>query len=414
MKKLNIIMQLSFSDYYLQKIHAGVIQADSEQYSIVQQMQLVYDLIEQYYTERSDFSFKDLNPFSSTKNKLDVQGIYLWGGVGRGKTYLLDMLFECLQQQQKLRLHFHRFMQLVHEFIKEQGEIEHPIKHVASHFAKKYKIICLDEIFVIDIGDAMILSELFKHLIAQGVTLLFTSNSPPTDLYKNGLQRARFLPAIELLLSSNKVIELKGEDDYRLHALEKVPVYQLSSDPDTMVSLESLFKAMAGVRLQEHRNDIIINFRCIPVVKWESGIIWFSFDMICDTNRDSSDYINIATFFHTVIVSDIYCLDADKDDAARRFINLVDVFYDRHINLVISAQTLPEKLYTGSRLQFEFSRTQSRLNEMQTHTYLSKNKLFKEMLDSVDTDIKSSKAFSEINNPTRFGDWVNNGRCSDF
>jgi len=414
---VNTAAPLSFVENYQQKIHSGILQVDSEQQQVVEQMQLMYEKIETFYRINSTFQIKQLLPFSFDKVQQSVQGIYLYGGVGRGKTFLLDLFFECLSLQNKLRLHFHRFMQVVHESIEDLGDIEAPLKQVAKRLAKKHNIICLDEMIVIDIADAMILSELFKYLIVYGVTLLFTSNTAPQDLYKNGLQRARFLPAIDLLSKNTMIIKIKGDDDYRLHALEKTVVYQLSSDTDTKEKMQRLFDIMAGVKLHQDRDDLIINYRSIPVKKWESGIVWFSFDMICNTHRDSSDYIRIATFFHTVMVSDIYHMDTEKDDVMRRFINMIDVFYDRHINLVVSAQIMPDKLYSGTRLQFEFSRTKSRLIEMQTKKYLSKNKIFKAMLEnqSINIDMEKERSDLEISDPTRFGDWLSNkGRCSDF
>jgi cell division protein ZapE len=415
-------VEKNFLKKYQDKITAGTLQADPEQLLVVQEMQRIHDKIESYYHPRLDNKIKHLlhldNLFSSEEDQQTIKGIYLWGGVGRGKTFLLDLFFECLTTKNKLRIHFHRFMQVIHETIEQLGDIEEPLKETAKIFAKKYQIICLDEIIVIDITDAMILAELFKQLLKYRVTLLFTSNTAPEDLYKNGLQRSRFLPTIKLLLSSNIIIKLGGENDYRLHALENTEVYQLSSNINTHKNIQSLYDFMTGgIKLHQHRNDLIINYRQIPVLKWESGIVWFSFDMICNTHRDSSDYIRIATFFSTVIVSDIYCLNTEQDDIARRFINMVDVFYDRHINLVVSAQSLPEQLYSGTRLHFEFSRTQSRLREMQTKKYLSKNKVFKEMLDKDLLEVKQGKIDnnSPCNDPTRFGDWVSNaGRCSDF
>ena len=409
--------QLSFAESYQQKICAGILQGDVEQQLVVEQMQITFEKIESFYQNYAAFKLKQMLPFSFETVAQPVQGIYLWGGVGRGKTFLLDMFFECLSLKNKLRLHFHHFMQMVHETMEGLGDIEEPLKKIAKRFAGKHKIICLDEIIVIDIADAMILSELFKYLIAYGVTLLFTSNSAPKNLYKNGLQRARFLPAIDLLSSSTDVIKIKGDEDYRLHALEKTKVYQLSSEMKAKENVEHLYNTIAGVKLHQGRDDLIINFRRIPVKKWESGIVWFSFDMICNTHRDSSDYIRIATFFHTVIVSDIYQMDAEKNDVMRRFINLVDIFYDRHINLIVSAQTMPEQLYSGKFLSFEFSRTKSRLYEMQTKKYLSKSKIFKEILDHqlIDINIEKQRAYIDSSDPTRFGDWRSkNERCNDF
>ncbi len=407
----------NFIENYQQKICSGFLQADIEQQLVVEQMQVIHEKIEDFYLNNSNFKIKQWFPFSLDKVEQPVQGIYLWGDVGRGKTFLLDLFFECLSLKNKLRLHFHRFMQIIHESIDDLGDIEDPLKKIAKRFASKYKIICLDEIIVIDIADAMILSELFKCLVSYGVTLLFTSNSAPQNLYKNGLQRARFLPAIDLLSTMTKVLEIKGEDDYRLHALEKTELYQLNANVNTNVNIENLYNSMAGIKLHQDRDDLIINYRCIPVKKWESGIVWFSFDMICNTHRDSSDYIRIAAFFHTVIISDVYTMDAEKDDVMRRFINMIDIFYDRHINLIISAQTMPEQLYSGKFLAFEYARTKSRLYEMQTKAYLSKSKVFKEILDNqlIDMNIEKQRAYIDSSDPTRLGGLFNDkGRGNDF
>jgi len=258
--------QLSFAENYQQKIQSGILQADSEQQRVVEKMQLAYDEIERFYQSNSDFKIQKLLPFSLDfsldKVQKPAKGIYLWGGVGRGKTFLLDMFFECLSLKNKLRIHFHRFMQIIHEYIEDLGDIEAPLKATAKHLANKHRIICLDEILVIDIADAMILSELFKHLIANGVTLLFTSNIAPENLYKNGLQRARFMPAIDLISASTVIIELKGDDDYRLHALEKTEVYQLNSDADAETNLQRIYDIMAGVKLHQDRLLFLVWICC--------------------------------------------------------------------------------------------------------------------------------------------------------
>ncbi|MCU7837382.1 MAG: cell division protein ZapE [gamma proteobacterium symbiont of Taylorina sp.] len=410
--------QISFAETYQNKIDSGLLITDSEQQCIVQKMQLIYEEIETLCYSNSNFNMKNLLSFSLDKLQQSVQGIYLWGGVGRGKTFLLDMFFECLTFNNKLRLHFHRFMQIIHESIEELGDIENPLKQTAKNLAQKYKVIYLDEVAIIDIADAMILAELLKYLISNDVILLFTSNTVAENLYKNGLQRARFLPAIDLISACTVIIEIKGDEDYRLNALERVKVYQLTSAENTDTNLQGLYDSLSGgIKLHQDRDDLMINYRHIPVKKWESGIVWFSFDMLCNTHRDSSDYIHIAAFFHTVIISDIYCLNTEHDDIVRRFINLIDIFYDRHINVIISAQTTPDQLYSGKRLQFEFSRTRSRLVEMQTKKYLSKNKKFKVILENklFNMDLNKDKVCREINDPTRFGDWVSSkGRCSDF
>jgi cell division protein ZapE len=413
---MTTITNTLFISLYQNKLDNDELETDKEQEIVVNKMQQAIEQIEFCYQSRSDFNIKDIFSFSTDKSIQQVQGIYLWGGVGRGKTHLLDMFYDSLSFEKKLRLHFHRFMQIIHESIEQLGDAEEPLKLIAKDMAKKHHVICLDEMLVVDITDAMLLAELFKHFIENGMTLLFTSNLPPSELYKNGLQRARFLPTIDLIEKFCHVIELKGDNDYRLNLLEQTKLYQLSSDPRAEDNIESLFKMMSGVILHQDRDDLIINYRRLTVKKWESGIVWFTFDMLCNTNRDSSDYIRIATYFSTVMVSEIYALDTEQDDVTRRFINMIDVFYDRHINLVVSAEVFPDKLYSGKRLKNEFKRTISRLNEMQTVDYLAKNKLYKEMLEKqlTEIDLEYINSSTELDNPTRFGDWVNNGRCSDF
>lgn len=288
-----------FSEQYFAKIQSGDLQADEDQLRVVNEMQSVFDQIVPFCQEQPSGILNSL--FSSSKDSTMLKGIYLWGGVGRGKTHLLDLFFECIPCDQKLRIHFHRFMQLIHESLEQLGQIELPLVKVAEDLASQYKVICLDEMFVVDITDAMLLGDLFSSLRSKGVCFLFTSNSHPDNLYKNGLQRVRFLPAIDLIKSHSQVLEIKGNDDFRLHALEKNKLYQLTSNVDSEANMESLFTLMTGgLLLNEDRDDLIINYRRLPVKKWESGIVWFHFDMICNTHRDSSDYIRIATFFHSV------------------------------------------------------------------------------------------------------------------
>jgi len=413
---MTIMNKTSFLSKYQQQLENGELKTDSEQNNAAAKMQTVFEKIQYDYHSRFDFNINNMFSFSNDKPREEVLGIYLWGDVGRGKTLLLDMFYECLPFKKKQRLHFHRFMQIIHESVKQLSGVDQPISHIAKDMAKKHHVICLDEMLVVDIADAMILAELFNHLIDNKVVLLFTSNIAPSELYKDGLQRARFIPAIDLIERSSHVVELKGDNDYRLNALERSKLYQLSSDPGSEGNLESLFQMMSTVSLAQDRDDLIINYRRLEVKRWVSGVIWFSFDKLCNTYRDSSDYIRLATYFNTIMISDVYILDAEQDDVARRFINMIDVFYDRHINIVISAAVFPEKLYTGQHLKSEFVRTISRLNEMQTLAYLAKNKCYKEMLEKplIDIDLNFVDSSSEINNPTRFGDWVNNGRCSDF
>lgn len=295
------------------------------------------------------------------------KGVYLWGGVGRGKTHLVDLFVRCLPVERKLRLHFHRFMELVHQSLAVlEGEVE-PLHAVADDFAAETDLLVLDELLVADITDAMILGELFKQLVARNVVLVFTSNTPPDDLYRDGLQRSRFLPAIETLKRHTEVVELQGDHDYRQHLLKQCEYYLHDSEPATLnTRLEAYFHTLSAVETHEDRREVFINGREIPVVMWADGILWCTFDQLCATPRSVGDYIKIATLFHTLILGEVPVLTREEDDAARRFVSLVDELYERGTRLIVAAAAPPQALYQGGRLAFEFERTESRLLEMQS------------------------------------------------
>lgn len=299
-----------------------------------------------------------------------VQGLYFWGGVGRGKTYLMDTFYECLPFPQKLRAHFHRFMQRVHAELTLLSGQKNPLEKVADRLAAEARVICFDEFFVSDITDAMILGELFRHLFARGVTLVATSNIVPDELYKDGLQRARFLPAIALLKQHTRVVNVDGGTDYRLRALEQAELYHCPLDAGADESLLRSFHALAPE--PGHEGELLeLNGRLLRTRWLADDVAWFDFSELCETARSQNDYIELARTCHAVLLSNVPQMSAEKDDAARRFINLVDEFYDRHVKLVISAAVPLGELYTGSRLAFVFERTQSRLLEMQSHDYLA-------------------------------------------
>ena len=304
-----------------------------------------------------------------------VRGLYLWGGVGRGKTHLIDLFFENLPIYEKLRLHFHRFMVLVHRELRQHTNIQDPLEIVAEEFARENRVLCLDEIHVHDITDAMLLGELFRHLFNRGVTLITTSNVRPNGLYHNGLQRQRFLPAIALLEKHTRVLHVGGHMDYRTRALEQAGTYHLIHDGLADEKLRKEFHVLTGIERHHGARSLMVNNRELPVVMWDDGIAWFTFAQLCDAPRSTDDYIQIAEYFHTVIVSDVPIMGTLQDDAARRFVNMIDEFYDRSVNLVASAEAEPLDLYTGKRLAFEFERTASRLQEMQSHEYIAREHL---------------------------------------
>jgi cell division protein ZapE len=298
-----------------------------------------------------------------------VRGLYLWGSVGRGKTFLVDLLFQSLPFEHKLRLHFHRFMGRVHAELARLGERSDPLRDVAAHFAGQARVFCLDEFFVTDIGDAMILGGLLQHLFERGTTLVTTSNIEPERLYHDGLQRARFLPAIALLESRCVVAELPAAQDYRLRELSRAGVYFTPAGRAAESALAACFEHIApGSRRLEP--EIVVNGRGIAVKRRADGVIWFDFAALCEGPRSVADYIELAQSFNTVLISAVPRFAAQDDNAARRFVNLVDEFYDRGVNLVVSAAVPIVELYAGERLQAEFARTQSRLIEMQSQEYL--------------------------------------------
>ena len=300
-----------------------------------------------------------------------VPGLYLWGGVGRGKTWLMDLAYECLPFPDKMRSHFHRFMHGVHaELASLRGTMD-PLDRVAAHLAVRTRVLCFDELYVSDITDAMILGTLFAGLFRRGVTLIATSNSPPGRLYEDGLQRQRFLRAIELLGSHTEVLHVDGAIDYRLRALERAEIYHAPLDDEADRNLQRCFDALApeaGVKSAR----IEIAGRELRTRERADGIVWFDFEELCAGPRSQDDYIEIAREYQTVLLSGIPRLGPDADDPARRLVALVDELYDHNVKLIVSAAVPVESLYCGERLAFEFQRTHSRLREMQSHDYLER------------------------------------------
>jgi cell division protein ZapE len=297
-------------------------------------------------------------------------GLYLWGAVGRGKTWLMDMFYDSLPFAQKRRRHFHRFMQDVHHGLMEHAGHEAPLELVADGIAAGVAVLCFDEFFVSDIADAMILGTLLAALFARGVTLVATSNSPPDELYRDGLQRQRFLPAIEQIKRHTQVIAVDGGTDYRLRRLTRAGTYLLTTSPGTEARLAGLFRGLTqGAAAQAA--EIEVAGRRIRAVATNALAVWFEFQAICEGPRSTEDYIEIARTWPTVLVAHVPVLTTQDEDAARRFIALVDELYDRRVNLVVTAAAPLPQLYQGERLQFEFHRVLSRLTEMQTPEYLS-------------------------------------------
>ena len=281
----------------------------------------------------------------------------------------MDAFFESLDFDRKLRVHFHRFMQRIHAALTTYSGATDPLEIVADDIAKEALVLCFDEFFVSDIGDAMILAGLLDALMRRGVTLVATSNIPPQHLYRDGLQRARFLPAIALLDKHLKVVHLESETDYRFRTLERADLWHIPHDNSASESLAAYFISLTGQEVGEGR-QLEINNRAMPARAAVQGVAWFEFKTLCEEARSAADFVEIAREYHTVLIEQIPEMTAEKEDAARRFINLVDEFYDRRVKLITTAALAPEAMYGGKKLCFEFERTVSRLQEMRTREYL--------------------------------------------
>jgi cell division protein ZapE len=303
-----------------------------------------------------------------------VSGLYLWGGVGRGKTFLVDLFYAGLPLEEKRRVHFHRFMREVHAELRTLQGHEDPLVDVAARIAASTRVLCLDEFFVSDIGDAMILGGLLKHLFARGVALVTTSNTAPSNLYREGLQRERFLPAIAALQQHCRVVEMVSAQDWRLRALRQARTFHTPPGVAAEHALAQTFHQITRGELLPLRT-LEVNDRTIAVKSAAEDAIWFDFVALCEGPRAVADYIEIAKDYGTVLISNVPQFTPLSEDAARRFIELVDEFYDRHVKLVLSAAAPIVELYDGERLRAEFARTESRLIEMGSEAYLAKEHL---------------------------------------
>jgi len=300
------------------------------------------------------------------------QGLYLWGSVGRGKTFLCDLLYASASTPRKRRVHFHRFMQDVHAELRTLEGRRDPLVEVAARIAEDVRLLVLDEFLVGDIGDAMILGNLLAALFERGTVLVTTSNTPPAQLYRDGLQRERFLPAIALIERHCEVVELASPRDWRLRALKQAPVYYTPPDARAERALSAAFQRVAR---GESRHDftLTLNDRAIAVRREADGAVWFEFDALCDGPRGVADYIELARTYHTILVSNVPQFTPQTEDPARRFVEFVDEAYDRGVKLVLSAAAPIVELYDGERLRAEFARTESRLIEMQSEDYLARD-----------------------------------------
>lgn len=296
------------------------------------------------------------------------RGLYFWGGVGRGKSFLMDAFYASVPYRRKRRVHFHAFMHEVHEALKRHKNQADPLIQVAADIARDVRLLCFDEFHVSDIADAMILGRLCTGLFEQGVVVVTTSNYPPDGLYPNGLQRHLFLPTIELLKQNLDVLEVDGGTDYRLRTLEQMDTFIVPCDAAAQAKLVADFREIAGATAKA--GSIVVLHRELKLRGRAGGVVWFSFAELCGGARSQNDYLELAREHHTLILSDIPLMGRDQASEARRFTWLVDVLYDHRVKLIVSAQVDAERLYTTGPQAEEFKRTVSRLVEMRSREYL--------------------------------------------
>lgn len=360
-------------ELYAQAIAAEDVLPDLAQQAVVGLLQVLFEqLATAPPKSQNSFGrwFDKLTSRFDQKKAMTVKGLYIWGGVGRGKTMIMDMFCSALPPHRRQRMHFHRFMRRVHAALRRHSGQANPLLKVADEIAAEGDVLCFDEFFVSDIGDAMILGEVMTALFQRGVTLVATSNVEPSNLYKNGLQRSRFVPAIDQIYRHCHVHEIDRGQDFRLRTLQQAKLYHSPLDEAARQSMRRDFTALATDK-EKTSVELRIENRAIEATRVAGDVVWFEFTNICEGPRSQNDYIELATLFTTVLISGVPLLDANREDAARRFISLVDEFYDRRVKLIISAAQSITELYQGQRLSFEFERTQSRLLEMQSETYLS-------------------------------------------
>jgi len=355
-------------EIYRARVASGTLAPDAAQEKAVAALQRLYDELRRAGEPPRGWRRGVARLFG--RRPAPVRGLYLWGAVGRGKTFVMDLFYGALPFPDKLRRHFHRFMADVHEHLKELRDREDPLELVADRIAAQTRVICFDELAVTDIADAMILGKLFAALFARGVTLAATSNIEPGLLYKDGLQRQRFLPTIALLRKHCEVLHVDGAIDYRLRVLERADVYQTPNGPAADAHLTDYFDAIAPDE-GDHGGALELFGRPIPYRRAADGVIWFDFGAICDGPRSQDDYIELSRLYQTVLVSNVPRFDGLLENQARRFVALVDEFYDRRVKLILSAAAPVAELYRGERLRHDFQRTRSRLEEMQSHDYLA-------------------------------------------
>jgi cell division protein ZapE len=346
-------------EYYLQALQENRIRHDEGQLRVIDTLEMIYQELEAR-AKKSVFNY--------FRKNTPVKGLYLWGSVGIGKTFLMDCFYHCLSVP-KMRLHFHQFLLRTHQELQKAQGHKNPLQLIAKNIANEVSVIFFDEFFVSNIADAMILGELFQHLFNHGVTLVTSSNVPPDLLYQDGLQRERFLPAIALIKKNTEVIHLYSTMDYRQQHIRQSGVYYTPLNAKSHQEMENAFTHFSnGVSVSY--DPLFIYQRDIAVVKKAGSVVWFDFDIICGRPRCQNDYLAITQQFHTVMIQNLREIKSNENDLILSFIYLVDILYDAHCRLIISSDVLPQDIYRADKTQQPFQRTLSRLIEMQSEAYV--------------------------------------------
>ena len=356
---------MSVQQYYQQAMQRAGYEPDAAQLEVVALLESIYSHLVK------DTGSDGLVAKWFGQKALPVKGLYIWGGVGRGKTFLMDAFYDVLPIDGKQRLHFHRFMILVHERLHLLKKAPDALAVIAGEYAAKYRVLCLDEMHITDEGDAAIMEGLLVNLLSAGMVLITTSNRAPDDLTHDPNIQRLFAEAVQVMKSRLQVVNMDGGVDYRLRHMEHAEIWHTPLDQPAFDALDNAFHECSAIELQKE-NHIVINRRDIAVIKWADGIVWLDFAVICGPPRARIDYIEIARLFHTVIIQNIPGLGDDNNDYARRFTLLIDELYDHNVKIIVSAAATADSLYQGTRLAFEFQRTVSRLLEMQSHEYLGR------------------------------------------
>ncbi len=348
--------------------HLSTLLAERD-YTLDRSQQRAAERLARLDADWADYKYARRNAFLKLVSRPEIpRGVYLYGAVGRGKSFLMDCFFSAVPLIRKTRIHFHEFMRGVHRELDELKGTQDPLDEVARRIARRYRLICFDEFHVSDIADAMILHRLLTRLFDLGVGFVMTSNYAPAALYPDGLHRDRFLPAIELLQRQLDVLQVDAGIDYRERALEKIDVYLTPLGAPAEQRMQAAFREIAET--EDDDPVLRIESRQIRALRRAGGVVWFDFAVLCGGPRSQNDYLEIAAQFHTVLLSNVPQMSAGQSSEARRFTWLVDVLYDHGVKLIVSAAVDPELLYTAGALVVEFRRTASRLAEMQTKRYL--------------------------------------------